>query len=57
MIYEIRYKARCKDCKYQSTTLNPKTKRVQACCTYHECFITKKDLACKDFELCLQKIK
>ena len=50
-IIEIRYKAKCKDCRYWNTSINPKTKRRQSICEFHQSFIRKDDLACDKFKL------
>jgi hypothetical protein len=51
MIIEISYKAKCKHCKYWNTSMNPKTKKIQSICEFHQSFIRKDDLACDKFEL------
>lgn len=50
-VIEIIYKAKCKDCKYWNKSINPKTKRWQSVCEFHQLFIRKDDLACDKFEL------
>lgn len=51
MITEIIYKAKCKHCKYWNTSMNPKTKKIQSICEFHQSFIRKDDLACDKFKL------